>query len=213
MNIHLDKIFPTPIWSADLDIDNKELYEWCKDFQKFDIGRTVSNVGGWQSNDIFVEKYLNVNSVRDLFFAIMDMTNQAVSDYNYEDANKTIRIGNVWININNKDCYNASHVHPNTTFSGVYYVKSNEQSGKISFERNYHERFLIRCYGQINKASDLSAEAKIYQPVEGRLLLFPAYLPHSVDKNNDDSERVSISFNVDYSSWGTDPYIKKNIIV
>ena len=202
MNVHLDRIFPTPIWSADFDINNKELYDWCKELQKNDTnGRNKSNYGGWQSNDIDLEKYLNVKPVKDLFFAIMNMANQAIIDCNYKEEHKNVKIGNSWININSKDCYNSTHVHAGTTFSGVYYVKSSEQSGLIRFERNFYESFLINSYGKINDRSELNADGVYYSPVEGRILLFPSYIPHSVEKNKDDLERVSISFNVLYYGW------------
>jgi len=35
----------------------------------------------------------------------------------------------------------------------------------------------------------------------GTLLLFPAWLPHSVDANRSDRERVSVSFNLMFSSY------------
>ena len=35
------------------------------------------------------------------------------------------------------------------------------------------------------------------EPEEGKLLLFPAYLQHSVDENLSDDERIVISFNID----------------
>ena len=203
MNINLDKIFPIPVWWADLDIDNKELYDWCKELQKYDPkGANKSNHGGWQSNSIFLEKYFNVKPVQDLFFAIMNMTNQAIVDYNFNLNHKFVRIANAWININdNKDAHNKSHSHPNATFSGVYYVKCNENSGTINFQRNFYESFLIKSYGEINDPSELSAEGASYPPLEGRLLLFPSHLVHFVSNNLDDSERVSISFNVVYSGW------------
>jgi len=202
MNINLNKIFPTPIWSADLDINNKELYDWCKELQKVDSGKTLSNHNGWHSNDIFLEQCFDVNPLKDLFFAILEISNQAVIDFNYKNTNKILKVANTWVNINNtKECYNEIHVHPNTTFSGVYYVKCNENSGSLNFHRNFYERFLIWCHGKVEEPSELSAEVEIYKPLEGRLLLFPSYLPHSVGNNLDDSERVSISFNVIYSGW------------
>ena len=35
------------------------------------------------------------------------------------------------------------------------------------------------------------------KPMEGDLLLFPAYLPHSVGMNLSDEDRIVISFNID----------------
>ena len=36
---------------------------------------------------------------------------------------------------------------------------------------------------------------------DGTLLMFPSYLEHSVDANTSDEERVSVSFNVMFSSF------------
>jgi ectoine hydroxylase-related dioxygenase (phytanoyl-CoA dioxygenase family) len=36
---------------------------------------------------------------------------------------------------------------------------------------------------------------------DGTLLVFPAYLPHSVAPNTSDRERVSVSFNVMFSAF------------
>jgi hypothetical protein len=37
--------------------------------------------------------------------------------------------------------------------------------------------------------------------VNGNLLMFPSYLEHSVDTNMGDDERISISFNLMFSSF------------
>jgi ectoine hydroxylase-related dioxygenase (phytanoyl-CoA dioxygenase family) len=41
----------------------------------------------------------------------------------------------------------------------------------------------------------------VVQVREGTRLLFPSYLEHSVDANRSDDERVSISFNLMFSSF------------
>ena len=35
------------------------------------------------------------------------------------------------------------------------------------------------------------------QPLEGVIVLFPSDLTHSVQKNNSDEDRISVSFNID----------------
>ena len=44
------------------------------------------------------------------------------------------------------------------------------------------------------------------EPVEGNIILFPSYLPHSVETNNHDEERISISFNLIALPKGTIAY-------
>ena len=41
----------------------------------------------------------------------------------------------------------------------------------------------------------------VVKVTNGTLLLFPAWLPHSVDPNRSDRTRISISFNVMFSSY------------
>ena len=40
-------------------------------------------------------------------------------------------LGNMWANINYPGGYNKPHVHPNTLFSGVYYIKTPPNCGKL----------------------------------------------------------------------------------
>jgi len=47
---------------------------------------------------------------------------------------------------------------------------------------------------QPNELNSISASIKVN---EGDLLIFPAYLPHSVEENKSDEDRVIISFNID----------------
>ena len=47
------------------------------------------------------------------------------------------------------------------------------------------------------KQTELSAEALSFTPDEGDLLIFPAYLHHSVEENLSNEDRIVISFNVD----------------
>jgi ectoine hydroxylase-related dioxygenase (phytanoyl-CoA dioxygenase family) len=41
----------------------------------------------------------------------------------------------------------------------------------------------------------------VVKVTDGTLLIFPAWLPHSVDANRSESERISISFNIMFSSF------------
>jgi len=47
-----------------------------------------------------------------------------------------------------------------------------------------------------SQKNQFTGESIRIEPVEGNILLFPAYLPHSVETNNHDEKRISISFNI-----------------
>ena len=47
-----------------------------------------------------------------------------------------------------------------------------------------------------NQKNQFTGESIRIEPVEGNIILFPSYIPHSVETNDHDEERISISFNI-----------------
>lgn len=80
------------------------------------------------------------------------------------------------------------HNHGMFDIAGVYYYQTNNRDGAIKF---------------INPNPGLAASQtfiKEYdvgiQPTEGMLILFPAWLNHTVDMNTTKNERMSLAFNI-----------------
>jgi uncharacterized protein (TIGR02466 family) len=105
-------------------------------------------------------------------------------------------LGNMWANINPPGGYNAPHIHPNSLFSGVYYVKTPNKSGKLSCmdpRPGANMMMPIRKTGQ-TPPRDLWREA-FFEVKKGRALIFPSWLWHSVEPNQSNDIRISVSFN------------------
>ena len=49
----------------------------------------------------------------------------------------------------------------------------------------------------VGKLNEFSTNILKIKPEEGKLLLFPSYLHHSVEENLSDEDRIAISFNLD----------------
>jgi uncharacterized protein (TIGR02466 family) len=91
------------------------------------------------------------------------------------------------------------HHHPNNFLSGVYYVRARPGADTINFHDPRNQTGIIRP-----PVFDLTAENTdqvVVRVKEGTLLVFPAYVPHSVDANASDAERISISFNIMFSGF------------
>jgi len=91
------------------------------------------------------------------------------------------------------------HNHPNNFLSGVYYVRTGEGADTINFHDPRRQASVIRP-----PVAELTAENTdqvVVRVSDGTLLLFPSYLEHSVDANRSDDERISISFNLMFSSF------------
>jgi len=181
----LEKWFSLPIWYSDVDIDLEPLKQKCLELKSLSSGRQYSNRGGWQSDDFFFTDHPELEELTQKITTELDNACQDVNE------NFKLKINNAWLNINEKGNSNARHVHPLSIFSGVFYISGTEQAGNIVFEHETGiEHYAINHFG-----SDLLTGTVRYAPVPGRLLIFPSWLHHYVEPVQDDSTRISISFN------------------
>ena len=195
--ILVHKLFPVPVFEKKLDNHeelNKELEKYIYNLKKNDPkGQIKSNSGGWHS------PYFNIKNsppLHKFISSFNDYLYKVVSDHmSWKCEPKNVNIINMWSVINQKNTFNIRHAHPNSMMSAAYYVKAKKNSGNINF---FDPKEIKTMYHPPYKEyNDLSSEAVKIEPEEGKLLLFPAYLQHSVDKNLSDEDRIVISFNVD----------------
>ncbi|UNH61161.1 putative 2OG-Fe(II) oxygenase [Synechococcus phage S-SZBM1] len=206
--MNLDYIFPTPIWWVDLDIDIAKMQEICYGIAESMPSKSRSNRGqmNYQSPDFFGEEIIKGEDDDDEFAKLLKQIKQSANEAfdTFESQVTTLEFANVWVNINNNGGYNEIHTHPGSLMSGAFYVKTPSEDagdpGRICFHRNAMEAYVIHSLGL---AEDLStAETPhtyatwTYPPKEGRLILFPSWIPHGVRENETNEDRISISFNL-----------------
>ena len=125
-------LFPTPIYFKDLPNAkelNKYLFKHIKAWYKADPkGETKTNSGyGWHSKtDMNFKKEFDP-----LTQELFKMAKECNKDYGVKPE---LGLGNMWANINPTHSYNKTHTHPNSLWSGVYYIKVPKNSGKIFLE-------------------------------------------------------------------------------
>lgn len=191
--MNLDVYFPTPIWWDDISINNKEIEELCYRLQSESDGRQVSNVGGWQSHDFAPDTHPELKL---LVETIYNSSKFCLSTYGFKEGSCKLTIGNMWININKEQNVNMVHTHGSAFLSGTYYVKVNRQSAPIMFYKNFADDFAVTAVAPVERHTQLSASTATYPPRIGRLLMFPAWLPHSVMPGETSDDRISIAFNL-----------------
>tara|TARA_B100000131_G_scaffold150958_1_gene146472 strand:- start:176 stop:796 length:621 start_codon:yes stop_codon:yes gene_type:complete len=192
----MNKIFPYNVFKFKVeDYINlnknliKEVYNLKEDNNQ---GITRSNKNGWHSPVFkkFEKKYPNLEKLRKI---ISDNFNKEISV-----MNKDIETLSVWVNINEKDSYNQIHDHRRAFYSGVYYIKVPKNSGNLYFYNP--EIWFTSAYEKpeffLNKKYE---EEKIeYDSKEGDLYFFVGNLPHGVEKNTVNEDRISVSFNFNF---------------
>jgi uncharacterized protein (TIGR02466 family) len=183
-----EQFFPTTVYGKDLQLDNNTLAQHIIQWSQQDQGVKKTNMNGWHSTtDMHLKKEYQV-----LVDELYKMQHEI---YQEEWLDRRPMLGNMWANINYSGGYNRPHVHPNCLFSGVYYVKTQPQCGELVVNDprpGIQTMMPTRKSGQPPK--HLWREAHI-EPIQGRLIMFPAWLWHCVEPNQSNDMRISVSFN------------------
>ncbi len=108
-----------------------------------------------------------------------------------------IEITGCWANINSTGASHAMHCHPNNFFSGVYYVQTQAGADTVNFHDPRPQTGIIRP--PVTELTAQNTDQVVVNVSNGTLLMFPAYLWHSVSQNESDKFRISISFNLMFS--------------
>ena len=181
--------FPTIIYAKDVELDNRlferEVLAWADK----DKGVKRTNMNGWHSTTNMHQIPVFKSLVDELFKMQMEI-------YKEELLSREPIIGNMWANINPPGGYNRPHIHPNSHFSGVYYIKAPQDSGEIVFNdpRSAAHMVMPDRVKDIKPPSHLWREVRV-SPLEGRMLMFPSWLWHCVEPNESNDIRISVSFN------------------
>ena len=180
--------FPTCIYYEKIKLDFNKMLDYCYDLQRRVPGVKKSNINGYQSPPIH-----NDFNFKELVEKIEELAKEPFKDL-YPGRKGEFKMNNMWININSKFSSNDLHFHPRSDLSGCFYLKNNS-NGEIYFE---DPRIMTR----INEVDDMTIQNELtfvnvhYNPVQGQILFFPSWLRHKVGYNENDSDRISIAFNL-----------------
>ena len=189
LNYNTQLLFPTCIHifeTEDFESIKDELVQHVYEERDRDPkGRTISNRGGWQSRDFAKDD------------KILSIIGKIICQLPI--LNKGINFGmDCWFNINGKGNYNNKHVHPNSDFSGVFWLKTPKECGNIVFEspHNFSSYMEMQSYNEKFKYDTRCDCSYFFKPIEGMMLIFPSSLQHEVKPNESDQDRISVSFNI-----------------
>ena len=119
---------------------------------------------------------------------------------NVLDMSKEIVFEGLWMNINKKGDYNATHDHPNFHMAGAFWINSPEGCGNFECQSphsyNYGQEIGVFTSNFRDKTNSYGSYG--FLPIEGSIMLFPASLNHRVTPNQSDQDRISSSFNLTF---------------
>jgi uncharacterized protein (TIGR02466 family) len=185
-----DLLFPTPVYIFDIKDQslNIELEKNILNWMNQDKGITRTNIKGWHSTTDMHQRPEYKRLVKALFEAQFLI-------YKEEHYEGEPFLGNMWANVNPPGSMNRAHIHSNSLWSGVYYVKTPENSGKLQIEDTRTQSLMTRPNMKSGQVPEILWREKSYLPVAGRCIMFPSWVNHCVDPNQSNELRISVSFN------------------
>ena len=132
----------------------------------------------------------------------VDSTLSRISQELRYAKDQALKVTTMWSIINPPGNGNRAHVHPNSLWSGVYYVQAPEGAGQIEFVDPRTVLIMNQPKYETKKKRPRDCWTKVnFKPIPGRMIIFPAWLYHGVDTNMSKEkgragDRIIVSFNV-----------------
>ena len=166
------EIFSTPLWHIEDAPQHRvdELYQMAYKVKEEYKSVKVSNQGGYQSC-VFTFKDFHPGGILYINSIIGDI----IGDF---------EVNGWWYNINKKGDWNIPHTHPGSDFALVWYL-TDSSDGLLQLINPFPQRN-FDCEG-----GNISVKAK-----KGDIVMFPSDIQHYVMPNQKDTDRVSISMNL-----------------
>ena len=188
--MHRELLFPTPVYIADIEHPTlnqnleKDIIAWSKE----DKGIKRTNVKGWHSTTNMHERP-EFKKLVNMLYACQ----KTIYEQEYYESEPVL--GNMWANINPPGGMNRAHQHPNSLWSGVYWIKTPKNCGQLKIDDPRSVACMTRPRQKDTKKPDRLWRETHYEPIAGRCIMFPSWLMHCVDPNESNEIRISVSFN------------------
>ena len=189
-------MFPTLVWKIQLKAEFRHAIDARILATLEGMRRDLPEIGpgqGWQSDQTLHER----EEFRDLISCVSNVAKSIL---------RFLRIGydafeitGCWATVLAKGAIHKAHSHPNNFLSGVYYVRTHPGADTINFHEPRNQARVIRP--PVVELTAENTDQVVVKVTNGILLVFPSYLEHSVDANMSEEERISISFNIMFSSF------------
>jgi uncharacterized protein (TIGR02466 family) len=111
---------------------------------------------------------------------------------------RSVFMTDCWVNVMPPTAAHSLHLHPLAFLSGTYYVRTPKGCPGLKFEDPRLDRFMAAP----PRRTDAKRENQLhvtYPAQAGNVILFESWLRHEVAANRVDAERISISFNYNWS--------------
>lgn len=199
-------VFPTLLYTARLSPRgpsalDRELRRECGQIREHDAaGRRWSArnyPGGYTSYGSLCQLHRMSSTFEQLERKIRRHVGAFARTLELDLRDRPLAMTDCWINVMGRQAAHGLHLHPLSTISGTYYLRTPRGCPGLKFEDPRLDRYMAAP----PRRSDSPAAHRpwITLPARtGTLILFESWLRHEVPPHPGGSERISVSFNY---SW------------
>lgn len=162
----------------------------------------LNNISVIKNNDSYISETQDLLNQKNISH-IKKIIEIEMEKYVYEilKVDKKLKLFNScsWMVIHEKGHYSPKHIHSNSMFSGILYLKCDEKSGKIIFSvpqiiPTWSTSTIDPIYN-ITESNIFNSREWKYQPKNGDIICFPSHLYHEVEPSLSENNRYCIAFN------------------
>ena len=195
-------IYCEPLQKSGLARLNADLTEECRRLREFDAaGRRWSAKnypGGYTSYASMNELHRFSSTFAVLEKKLLLHARAFARTLDMDLRDRTVRLTDCWVNIMPPTAAHSLHLHPLSFISGTYYVATPRGCPGLKFEDPRLSKFMA-APPKITGARPANQPHITYPAKAGHVILFESWLRHEVAANRMTAERISISFNYNWS--------------
>ena len=180
----VEPMFTSFIGTDIIEIDNYSLENYCRE-------QIVLSNKNNQSN------FLNLTSkeLLPLGVVILSACNKIYKELGFSN-NYRLNLSQAWSNLNNSYYTEEVHIHRDSFFSAVYYVKATgtKDNGTLDLLTPDHGLRQMIKPEIISTYNAFNGSKWSITPETGKLVIFPSWIMHHVTANISNKDRISIAF-------------------
>ena len=195
-------LFPSFVMVSELVLDNRDQetmshlidnLEFIKtssaeatDFTNDNIDENNASTASSISQDVYLLDKPELAIIRN---KLAGKVNEYIDHLKYEGS---FDFSTSWPTLSKPGEESHYHSHNNAIFTGVYYLRTARNCGKISFCKFEGTTWGIRK----KEANTYNSTTWKIPPSTNKLVIFPSQLPHKINLNRSKEPRISLAFNV-----------------
>jgi uncharacterized protein (TIGR02466 family) len=195
-------IYHEPLLNQGLERFNTELAEECRNLRDYDsAGRrwSLKNYpGGYTSYASLNQLHKFSSTFEGLERKLTKHVRRFTGQLDMDLKGRKVQLTDLWVNIMPEHAAHSLHLHPLSFISGTYYVSTPRGCPGLKFEDPRLSKFMA-APPKVAKVRPVNQPHITYPAKAGHVILFESWLRHEVAANRSTAERISISFNYNWS--------------